>query len=147
MKRLIAQLREHRHIFIVVTLLTLVTTFPTIMYVFRSDVFWHPAGTERDVYIKFWDIWYVKQVLAGQADASHTNLMFYPEGTSLAFHPFFTPHIIVVSLIGSHCTGIQRLQPGLSADDLTLRALRLRIPDLVVQRPVGCAIGRGRIRT
>ncbi|MCE2471080.1 MAG: hypothetical protein J4G18_04120 [Anaerolineae bacterium] len=48
MPRLLNALREHRHVFIVVILLTLVTTFPTIVYVFKTDVFWHPAGTSLD---------------------------------------------------------------------------------------------------
>ena len=99
MKRLIAQLREHRHIFIVVTLLTLVTTFPTIVYVFWTDVFWHPAGRHRDVYIKMWDVWYGNQFFTGQADRFYTDLMFYPEGLSLTFHPLFIPHIIVVNAL------------------------------------------------
>ena len=99
MHRLRNALREHRHVLIVVTLLTLVTTFPTILYVFKADVFWHPAGTSHDVYIKMWDVWYGKQFLTGQVDPFHTNLMFYPEGTSLALHPFFIPHIVVVNLL------------------------------------------------
>ena len=94
MHRLGNLLRQHAHVFIVVALLTLLTTFPTIVYVFKTDVFWHPAGASRDVYIKFWDIWYGKQFLTGQADPFYTDLMFYPEGVSLAFHPFFIPHII-----------------------------------------------------
>ena len=97
--RIPSLLREHRHFLIVVTLLTLVTTFPTIVYVFRTDVFWHPAGTDRDVYIKFWDVWYGKQFLTGQADRFYTDLMFHPEGLSLTFHPFFIPHIFVVNAL------------------------------------------------
>lgn len=92
-------LREHRHFFIVVTLLTLATTFPTIVYVFKTDVFWHPAGTSHDVYNKFWDVWYGRQFLAGQADPLHTNLIFYPEGTPLTFHPFSWPHILAVNAL------------------------------------------------
>ena len=99
MLRISNTLREHRHFFVVVVLLTLVTTFPTIVYVFKTDVFWHPAGAHRDVYIKIWDVWYGGQFLSGQADRFHTDLLFYPEGTSLVFHPFFIPHIIVVNAL------------------------------------------------
>ncbi len=99
MPRLLNALREHRHVFIVVTLLTLATTFPTIIYVFKTDVFWHPAGTSYDVYIEFWDIWYGKQFLTGQADRFYTDQIFYPEGLSLAFHSFFIPHIILVNAL------------------------------------------------
>ena len=97
MIRLVDILREHRQFFIVITLLTLITTFPTIVYVFNTDVFWHPAGEHRDV--PFWDIWYGKQFLTGQASAFYTNQIFYPEGVSLRFHLFFIPHIIVVNAL------------------------------------------------
>ncbi len=99
MRRLFGTLREHLHVLIVVTVLTLVMTFPTIVYVFKTDVFWHPAGTSHDVYIKFWDIWYGKQFLTGQADPFYTKQVFYPEGLSLAFHPFGLPHIIAVNAL------------------------------------------------
>ena len=92
-------LASHRHTVIVVGLLTLVTTFPTIVYVFRTDVFWHPAGTSHDVYIAFWNVWYGKLLLAGQADPNFTNLIFYPEGLSLATQPFTMPHVIAVNLL------------------------------------------------
>ena len=54
--------REHLHFIVVTTVLTLVMTFPTIVYVFRTDVFWHPAGSSHDIFIKFWDIWYGGQI-------------------------------------------------------------------------------------
>ena len=95
MHRLSTLLREHRHFFIVVTLLTLATTFPTIVYVFKTDVFWMPT-TNPDVYIHIWDTWYGKQVLAGQADRLYTNLMFFPEGLSLNSHQYALPNILAV---------------------------------------------------
>ena len=57
MRKLGGVLREHRHVIVVVTLLTLVMTFPTIVYVFRTDVFALPAEGSSDVYIKLWDAW------------------------------------------------------------------------------------------
>ena len=63
---------------VIVTLLTLALTYPTISYVFRSDVFWLP-GDNFDVYIKYWDVWYGRQFLTGQADRFYTDLMFYPK--------------------------------------------------------------------
>ncbi len=99
MRRIRSTLREHWHFLIIVTLLTLVTTFPTIVYVFKTDVFWHPGGAERDVYIAFWDVWYGEQFLAGQASPFYTDQIFYPEGLSLEFHPFFIPHIIAVNAL------------------------------------------------
>ena len=94
-----ALLREHLHFVVVVTLLTLVMTFPTIVYVFRTDVFWLPTGDSHDVYIKLWDIWYGGQFLTGQADRLYTDLMFHPEGLSLAYHPFFIPYIAVMNVL------------------------------------------------
>ena len=88
--------REHLHFIVVTTVLTLVMTFPTIVYVFRTDVFWLPTGSSRDVYIHIWDTWYGNQVLTGQALPFFTNLIFYPKGVSLAYHPLFYLHSIVV---------------------------------------------------
>ena len=99
MPRLRGLLRQHRHFFVVVTLLTLATTFPTIIYVFKTDVFWHPAGTSQDVYIGFWSVWYGKLVLTGQAGPYFTNFVFYPEGLSLATQPIIILHVIAVNLL------------------------------------------------
>ena len=95
MIRLRELLRQHRHFVVVVTLLTLATTFPTIIYVFKTDVFWLPT-THWDVFIHFWDAWYGKQILTGQADRLFTNLMFYPEGASLNSHQYALPNIVAV---------------------------------------------------
>ena len=92
-------LREHLHFIVVVTLLTLVMTFPTIVYVIRTDVFWLPAGQSHDVYLRFWDIWYGKLIATGQADRFYTDLIYYPGGVSLAYHPLFYLHSIVVSAL------------------------------------------------
>ena len=92
-----AVISEHRHFIVVVTLLTLVMTWPTALYVLRTDVFWLPTGKSTDVFIKLWDTWYVKQILSGEADRAYTNLIFYPEGVSLVFQPIFIPHALVVN--------------------------------------------------
>ena len=99
MTRALTTLREHLHFIVIVTLLTLVMTFPTIIYVFRTDVFWLPTGDSHDVYIKLWDIWYSEQFLTGQADRFYTDLMFHPEGLSLAYHPFFMPYLAVMNAL------------------------------------------------
>ena len=92
-------MRDHRHFIIVVTLLTLAMTFPTIVYVLRTDVFWLPGGAHADAYIKFWDAWYGKLLLSGQADRFFTNLMHYPDGVSLVNHPFFLAYIFVANAL------------------------------------------------
>ena len=99
MPRLYRALREHRHFFIVVTLLTLATTFPTIIYVFRTDVFWLPTGTSLDIFIELWDIWYNKLILTGQANRFFTTLIYYPAGVSLAYDPMFPLFNTVVNIL------------------------------------------------
>ncbi|MCY3798570.1 MAG: glycosyltransferase family 39 protein [Chloroflexi bacterium] len=97
--RLLGRLSEHRHFLIVLTLLTLVATFPTIVHVFRTDIFWHPGGEHPDSFIKLWDVWYGNRFLRGQADRFYTDLMFYPDGVSLVYHPFLLPHIVIVNAL------------------------------------------------
>ncbi len=79
-------LSNHLHFILVTTALMLVMTFPTIVYVFRTDVFWLPAKHCCDVFLEFWDIWYTKQILAGQTDLYYTNTIFYPEGVSQTYN-------------------------------------------------------------
>lgn len=93
--------REHFLVVITVVVLTLVMTYPTIVNVFKTDVFWHPAGASHDVYIKYWDIWYGKQILQGKVDPFYTELLFYPNGVTLVFHPLFLLHSAVVSALHS----------------------------------------------
>ena len=99
MSRVCAALREHRYFLLVVTVLTLVMTFPTIVYVFRTDVFWHPGGDSLDIFVMYWDIWYGKLILTGQADRFYTDLIYYPDGVSLAYQPLFSLHTFVVNLL------------------------------------------------
>lgn len=91
--------RAHSHFLITITLLTLAVTFPTIEYVLRTDVFWHPGGGDYDVYVEFWEIMYGAKVLSGQADRFYTDLLFYPEGVSLAFHKIFWLESIFVNVL------------------------------------------------
>lgn len=88
---------EHLHFIAVVTLLTLVMTFPTIVYVFRTDVFWLPIGNSADA--NGWDIWYWEQVLRGEADRYYTDVIFYPEGVSLVHHPFLQQPALLLRII------------------------------------------------
>ncbi len=93
------RIRQHLPFIIVTAVLTAVMTFPTIVYVFRTDVFWLPAKHCCDAFIEFWDVWYGKLILTGQADLLYTNMIFYPEGVSLAYHPLFLLHSIVVNAL------------------------------------------------
>ncbi len=92
-------MREHRYVLVIVTLLTLVMTFPTILYVFRTDVFWLPVWQDGDALTEIWDTWYGKLFLSGQADRFFTDKIFYPDGVSLVYHPLNLPYIIVVNVL------------------------------------------------
>ena len=92
-------LREHSHFLAVIVLITLATTFPMLIYVFRQDVFWLPTGDDFDVYIQFWGVWYGKSVLTLQSDWHYTELMFYPDGLSLVYHPLLPIHAFVVNAL------------------------------------------------
>ncbi len=105
-------LREHRHFIVVVAILIVVMTFPTIKYVFNTDVFWLPTGRHTDAWMKFWDAWYGKRILAGEAHFYYTDLLFYPRGVSLVYHNFSIPHMLVFG-------GLQALMPASNAYNLT----------------------------
>ena len=99
MQRVRRALREHLHFIVVTTVLTLVMTFPTIVYVFRMDVFWLPVGDSNDVFFAFWDSWHIKRVLSGQAELFYTSSLFYPQGLPLVYQSFFLPHAITINVL------------------------------------------------
>ncbi|MCY3832456.1 MAG: hypothetical protein OXG85_05535 [Chloroflexi bacterium] len=106
-----ARLRQHLHFIFVISALTLVMTYPTIAYVFQPDARWLPETRNLDVFIKLWDIWYGSQVLSGQADRFHTDLIYYPEGVSLAYHSLSFPFFIAAK-------ALQVVMPAYSAYSL-----------------------------
>ena len=99
MNQVFGHLREHRHFIIIVTLLTVIVTFPTIVQVFRTDEFWLPTGESGDALTEIWDVWYGRLFLSGQADRFYADRIFYPNGVSLVYHPFNLPYVIVVSAL------------------------------------------------
>ena len=111
MSRLGSAFRHHAHFIIVVAVLLVVMTWPTIVHVFDTTVFWLPIDS-GDVWIKFWDAWYGKLLITGQADFYHTDLSFYPHGLSLAYHIFTIPHMILFN-------GLQFFVPASNAYNLT----------------------------
>ena len=98
MQKLRSVLANHRHFLIVVTVLTIVMTWPTVVYVFRTDVFWLPIDS-GDTFIKVWEAWFVESILEDPANYSHTTMSFYPKGMSLAYHIFTVPHMILQRLL------------------------------------------------
>ena len=96
-------LREHLHFIVVTSVLILIMTFPTIVYVFRTDVFWLPVGDSNDVFFAFWDTWHIKRVLSGQAELFYTSSLFYPQGLPLVYQSFFVPHAITINVLQISC--------------------------------------------
>ena len=93
--RISAALRQHLFVFAVLTILIVAMTFPTIKYVFNSEVFWLPTGDHSYTWMKFWDVWYGWCVLDGEADIRHTDLIFFPQDVSLRFHSFSFTHMLL----------------------------------------------------
>ncbi|MCY3917925.1 MAG: hypothetical protein OXG49_18130 [Chloroflexi bacterium] len=100
MSRLSTLLRNHIPFFIVVPLLIIIMTWPTIVYVFDSETFAVPTRN-TDVWQKLWDVWHGEQFLAGRTSFYHSNAMFYPGGISLAYENFSLPHMLSVALLGT----------------------------------------------
>ena len=96
MCKLRSTIREHFHFIVATTLLTLVMTFPTVLYLFRTDVMWLPIGSANDA--NHWDIWYWERILRGLEVRSYTNVIFYPEGVSLVHHPFLQQPAMVLRI-------------------------------------------------
>ncbi len=113
MRGLRAHINEHRHFLIVVALLTLLMTFPTIVYLFRTDGIYLPSSGSYDMFIHLWDVWYWKQILTGAADRAYTTIMFYPEGVSLTHHPFASMPANTLQI------GLQAFMPAANAFNLT----------------------------
>ena len=111
MKILARILRNHLPFVVIVPLLIIVMTWPTIVHVFDASVFW-VSRRDIDVNMLFWDAWYFKLLVTGQADFYYTDLLFHPQGVSLAFHNFSLPHMMIFS-------GLQSFMPAISAFNLT----------------------------
>ena len=91
-------LRRHAHFFCVIVPLILLMTYPTITHVFDTSKFWLPA-VDWDAWLKIWDAWHFKQVLAGESSLYHTNLLFYPHGVSLAYQTYSLPFMLVMNAL------------------------------------------------
>ncbi len=105
-------MRKHVHFIVVVSVLLVVMTWPTIVHVFDTDTFWLPSSNrDRDVWMKLWDAMHWKSVLAGKADYFYSDEIFYPNGVSLAFHSLSLPHVLVFG-------GLQTLMPVSNAYSL-----------------------------
>ena len=100
MSSLRSAFRNHLHFIVVVGILLVVMTWPTIVYVFDTETFWLPTDG-RDIYMKFWDAWYGSRLISGAGDFYFTNTLFHPSGLSLVFHNFCVPHMLVFGILKS----------------------------------------------
>ncbi|MEJ5310453.1 MAG: hypothetical protein WHX52_11820 [Anaerolineae bacterium] len=67
----------------VYTVLTVAMTWPLIVHLNT-----HFAGQNIDVWINQWATWWTERALTEGRSLYYTDLMFYPQGVSLAFHSF-----------------------------------------------------------
>lgn len=111
LRRFTNGLRRHLFLVVVTPIALLVMTQPAGELLLEAGSFREPAGPS-DIYMKYWDAWYGKEVLAGRADFFHTDKLFSPQGMSLAYHNFSLPHMLV---FGS----LQELLPSVNAYVLT----------------------------
>ncbi len=108
-------LRNHLHFFVMLPLIIILMTWPVLDQVFNSDSFWL-AQQNVDSNMLFWDAWYFKLLISGQADFYYTDLLFHPTGVSLAFHNFSLPHMLLFA-------GLQTIMPASNAFNLTFLLL------------------------
>lgn len=115
MKKLSGSLRHHLPFFVIMPLFILVMTWPTAVRIFDTGSLWLP-WPNIDSNMLFWDAWYLKLMLSGQADFYYTDLLFHPTGVSLAFHNFSLPHMIIFA-------GLQTVMPAFNAFNATFLLL------------------------
>lgn len=78
--------RNHLPFIVVVGLLLVLMTWPTIVYVFETGTFWL-ASDNRDVWQKLWDAWHVQKVRDGEASLDFADTLFHPVGMSIVYSP------------------------------------------------------------
>ncbi len=95
-----SMLRKHLHFLVIVSVLLVLMTWPTIVYVIDTETFWLPSP-EQDVLMKIWDAWHTRSILTGEADFYFTNKLFYPIGLSLDYHPLSVAHVTLLAIFQS----------------------------------------------
>lgn len=70
-------------IFLAYAALTLLMTYPVV-----TQLSTHLVGFGDDMWVHYWNNWWVKKVLTGGGNIYSTRLLFFPQETSLAFHNF-----------------------------------------------------------
>jgi len=111
LSRLARGLRPHLFFVFAALIAIIAMTSPSAAIVLDTQTLRVPTAP-TDIFMKYWDAWYGAEILAGRADFFHTDLLFYPNELSLAFHNFSLPHMLV---FGS----LQKLLPPVNAYVLT----------------------------
>ena len=136
MARVISTLRNHLHFLVVVSVLIAAMTWPTIRYVFDTEVFWLPTKV-YDVWINFWDAWHFELFMTGNAELLFTDLIFYPNGVSLAFDTPTYTHISGLQHAESvPATGSNAYNLDLSFDYLRNHAISICLSLVLVEAQV-----------
>lgn len=93
-------------IFLVYVSFTLVMTYPVV-----ARLGTHLIGDGDDMWVHYWNNWWVKRVLQGGGDLYHTNLLFHPTGVSLVHQNFAWVNIAL-------WLGLEPLVGGIAAYNL-----------------------------
>jgi hypothetical protein len=83
------------------SLLTVIMTWPVAV---RLNT--HLVGTGDDMWVHYWNGWWVKQVLQQGGNVYYTPLLFHPAGVSLLYHNFAWVNIAVWLLLEPLVGGI-----------------------------------------
>jgi hypothetical protein len=73
----------HVGVLLAYTLLTLAITYPIV-----AQLSTHLVGFGDDMWVHYWNGWWVKKTLTQGGNVYSTNLLFHPQTTSLVYHNF-----------------------------------------------------------
>lgn len=82
-------------------LLTVIMTWPV-----AAQLNTHLVGTGDDMWVHYWNGWWVKQVLQQGGNVYYTPLLFHPTGVSLLYHNFAWVNIAIWLLLEPFVGGI-----------------------------------------
>jgi hypothetical protein len=83
------------------SLLTVIMTWPVVA---RLNT--HLIGTGDDMWVHYWNNWWVKQVLQQGGNVYYTPLLFHPTGVSLLYHNFAWVNIAIWLVLEPFVGGI-----------------------------------------
>jgi hypothetical protein len=91
-----------------IALALLVYAFLAIAFFYRviPHISSQLIGPPEDNMQHVWDLWFARNATGGISGFLHTTRIFYPEGTSLLFHPFSWFNLLLASTIGLPLTPV-----------------------------------------